>query len=142
MESASNPTSPTKTCKIPFSPYFKSLTPLKPSQTDSSVNDPNIPTGLSFYKSVLIDKHVILLGKYANAKKNPSVLWSFDIESQIWGTFSVSGSSFLVENKEDYSVCITQDHQIVLFGSSAPISIGKEPNISPEYFIFHSLQTK
>ena len=123
--------SPTKTSTIPISPYFKSLIPLKPSEPTPSTSDPGIPTGISFYKSVLLDNYVILLGRYANAnKRSPSFLWSFDLETLKWMTIPVNGSSFLVENKEDYSVCMTQDHQIILFGSTAPINVCKESNRS------------
>jgi len=105
------------------SPYFKSLWPLPPSDPNPQNGDPSIPTDITFYKSALLDNKVILFGKASRFMRGSQSLWTFDLETLKWGMMDVAGSSFLADNKEDYSLCITQDQQIVLFGYLGQLSL-------------------
>jgi len=109
----------------PLDSYFKNKKCLFRSNPDSQGVNPDIPTGNTFYKPALLGKKVIFLERPSQSKKNSKTLWAFDLEKMQWSSIKVKGSPILSDNKEDYSVCTTQDDQIILCGSTRPVYISK-----------------
>ena len=114
--------------------------PSPPFSTNLQNSDPDIPKGITFYKSVLLNNKVILFGKPEGLMKNSQSLWTFDLETLKWSITKVKGSSVLVENQENYSLCVTQNNHLVLFGCHQQKKTGSEFNMQdPDLFLLNIL---
>jgi len=118
--------SPVKNPKAAGSPYFKSLEPLLPAKSNAQNGDPTVPVGIPFYISILRGNKIIMFGKPDDQIKKSSSLWTFDLETLKWETMEVEGSSFLVENKTDYSVNPLGTSDIMLLGCTGTTNPGKK----------------
>jgi len=108
--------SPLKNANTTLQLCFKPLKQIYNARSDPQNVDSSISAGFKFYKSVILNDKAIFFGKPGGILKGSQVLRAFDLKKLQWSEIKVIGSSSLADNREDYSVCVTESNEVVLYG--------------------------
>ncbi len=114
MDSAPNTI---KTTKTGPQLHFKPLNQIYNARSDPQNAGSNISAGFQFYKSALLNDKVIFFGKAGGLLKGPNMIRVFDLKKLQWSYLKAEGYC-LINEYENYSVCVTEQNEIILCGPS------------------------